>query len=109
MANNVTEKVDICFGKGRKQCVKMSNCWLQAFSPFPTMLSYLSMTEVIILVRLNLPLNDPRKNILKTMWEKEKMLVTSIFSFFLNAFLPINERNYHFSKIEFAVGKCFKF
>ena len=29
----------ICFGKGRKHCVKKRKCWLPAFSPFSTMFS----------------------------------------------------------------------
>ena len=33
----VTKKTDICFGKGKKQCGKRRNCWLPAFSPFPTL------------------------------------------------------------------------
>ena len=33
--------------------------------------------------------NDPQtESLLKTLWEKEKMLVTSIFSFSLNVFYP---------------------
>ena len=34
---NVTENLK--FGKGRKHCGKRRNCWLPAFSPFPTMFS----------------------------------------------------------------------
>ena len=30
-------KIGICFGKGRKHCGKKRDCWLPAFSPFPTM------------------------------------------------------------------------
>ena len=36
---NVTTKIEICFGKGRKHCGKRTKCWLPAFSPFPTMFS----------------------------------------------------------------------
>ena len=36
---NVTEKTEICFGKGRKHSGKRRKCWLPAFSPFSTMFS----------------------------------------------------------------------
>ena len=32
----LTEKIEICFGKGRKHCGKRRKCWLPAFTPFPT-------------------------------------------------------------------------
>ena len=32
-------KMEISFGKGRKQCGKRRKCWLPAFSSFSTMLS----------------------------------------------------------------------
>ena len=35
----------------------------------------------------------------KTLWEKEKMLVTSIFSFSNSVFYSIKEGNNHFSNI----------
>ena len=38
-----------------------------------------------------------RRRPLKTLSEKEKMLVTSIFSFSNNVFYPMKEKNYHFS------------
>ena len=39
--------------------------------------------------------NDPEKEVfLKTLWEKEKMLVTSIFSFCRNIFYPISNINH---------------
>ena len=31
---NVTKKIEICCGKGRKHCEKRRKCWLPAFSPF---------------------------------------------------------------------------
>ena len=45
----------------------------------------------------------------KTLWEKEKMLVTSIFSFSHSVFYSIKEINHHFSNIQFVVCKCFHF
>ena len=32
---NVTEKLELCFGKGRKHSGKRRKCWSPAFSPFP--------------------------------------------------------------------------
>ena len=37
------------------------------------------------------------KSFLKTLWEKEKMLVTSIFSFSHSVFYPVSDRNHHLS------------
>ena len=48
-------------------------------------------------------------SLLKTLWEKEKMLVTSIFSFSHSVFYSIKEINPHFSNIQFVVCKCFQF
>ena len=50
-----------------------------------------------------------KRSLLKTLWEKEKMLVTSIFSFSLNVFYPIKDRNKHLSYIYFVIWKCFQF
>ena len=44
-----------------------------------------------------------RKEFLKTLWEKEKMLVTSIFSFSKNVFYPIKVRFPCFSNILFCL------
>ena len=37
------------------------------------------------------------------MWEKEKMLVTSIFSFAHNAFYPTKNKNHNFSNIQYVI------
>ena len=37
--NKCTWKIEICFGMGRKHCVKRRKCWFPAFSPFPTVFS----------------------------------------------------------------------
>ena len=47
--------------------------------------------------------------LLKTCWEKEEMLVTSISSFSHNVFYPIKDRNHHLSFIYFVVCNCFQF
>ena len=44
---NLTEKTEICFGKGRKHCWKRRKCWLPAFSPYPTMFSKCFCSEVV--------------------------------------------------------------
>ena len=41
-------------------------------------------------------LGPSKRNLLKTLWEKEKMLVTSIFSFSHNAFYPSQNRIFVF-------------
>ena len=48
-------------------------------------------------------------SLLKTLWEKEKKLVTSIFSFSHGVFYSIKEINHHLSNTEFVVCKCFQF
>ena len=48
-------------------------------------------------------------SLLKTLWEKEKMLVTSIFSFSHSVFYSIRKINHHFSNIQLVVCKCFQF
>ena len=50
-----------------------------------------------------------KKPLLKTFWEKEKMLVCSIFSFSQNVFYPVIGRNRHFSEIYFVCCECFQF
>ena len=44
----------------------------------------------------------------KTLWEKEKKLLTSMFSFSHNVFYTIKDRNYHLCYVYFAVCKCFE-
>ena len=39
--------------------------------------------------------DDPEKSLLKTLWEKKKMLVTSIFFFSQNVFYPITDKVRH--------------
>ena len=54
--------------------------------------------------------NDPQeRGLLKTLLKKEKMLVTSIFSFSHNVFYPIKDRNLHLSYNYFVICKCVQF
>ena len=46
---------------------------------------------------------------LKTLWGKEKLLVTSNFSFSHSVFLPFRELSAIFSKFEIVVCKPFEF
>ena len=57
-----------------------------AFNLSSAVASILDLLKCFCLV--NSKLQQIRRNLLKTLWEKEKMLVTSIFSFSLNVFNP---------------------
>ena len=46
---------------------------------------------------------------MKILWEKEKMLVASIFSFSHNVFYHITDKNHCFSDIRFVFRKCLEF
>ena len=50
-----------------------------------------------------------RTSLLKTLWEKEKLLVKSYFSFFHNVFYPFGELPAIFIKSEIVVCKLFHF
>ena len=83
------------------------------FSTLPNMNSNFSVALISLsLTAFNsIPHNPERpceRILLKTFRKKEKMLVTSIFSFFHNVFYPIKERNQHFSYIEFVACSCFQ-
>ena len=65
-----------------------------AFKPFPH-------KPLFLCVRSTGPL--------KTLWEKEKLLVTSNFSFAHSVFYPFGELSVHFIKFEVVVCKLFQF
>ena len=73
------------------------------------------MTNAVIQAVLTLyytipTFNDPLEgSLLKTLWEKEKMLVTSIFSFSHNVFYPFQNNFQFLSQFYFAVCNCFQF
>ena len=48
-------------------------------------------------------------SLLKTLWEKEKLLVTSNFSFFHNVFYPFEELSAIFMKFKIVVCKLFQY
>ena len=54
------------------------------------------------------PFDAPGKHaLLKTLWEKKKMLVTSIFFFSHNVFYPMKDNFHVLNNIKFVVCKCF--
>ena len=69
----------------------------------PLVLVYLFTTQSRLLTALK------KRPLLKTLWEKEKMLVTSIFSFSHNVFYPFQTNFIFFIHIYFVVCKCFQF
>ena len=48
------------------------------------------------------------RGLLKTFWKKEKMLVTSIFSFSHNDFFSSQNKFQHLSYFSFVICKCFQ-
>ena len=56
-----------------------------------------------------LTFNDPKIEAFWKHGKKEKMLVTSIFSFSNNVFYPSENKFQFFSHIWFVVCKCFQF
>ena len=76
---------------------------------------FTSSTQNILLKRFNPFPNKPRflrvstTNLLKTFWEKEKLLVTSNFSFFQSVFYPFEELAALFIQFEIVVCKLFGF
>ena len=66
--------------------------------------------KTVTLYHTILTCNDSQERSLwKTLWEKEKMLVTSIFSFSQNVFYPVKDRYHYLNYINFVVCKCFQF
>ena len=53
--------------------------------------------------------NNPRgRSLLKTLWEKEKMLVASIFSFSHNVFCCTKDRNHHLAHYQTTNFRLFQ-
>ena len=50
-----------------------------------------------------------KRKLLKTLWEKEKILITSIFSFSHNVFYPSKHKFQLFCHNCFVIYKCIKF
>ena len=61
---------------------------------------YNNVKKTLTLSHTDPTFNDlENRSFQKTLWEKEKMLVTSIFSFSNNVFFPITEKLHHLSHI----------
>ena len=110
--------------KGSKHCRKRRNCSLQAISSFPTVFSkdlYSRHVKTRACLRISMTLlfnpfpNKPmflrvyHTSLLKTLWEKKILLVTSNFSFSHSVLYPFGELCYIFTKSEIVVCKCFQF
>ena len=92
----------------------MRSCRFPAFHPFPMMFPSsggLKVSIVYLTLYHMIPAfnNLQERMLLETLWEKEKMLVSSIFSFSHNVFYPIKDRNHQYSNGEFVVCKYFHF
>ena len=84
------------------------NCCLQALSVWKS-------PKFVVWERVNPFHNKPwflrvcSKSLLKTLWEKEKLLVTSNFSFSRSVFYPFGKLSAIFIKFEIVVCKLFQF
>ena len=94
---NVAEKIEFIFDRVENTEVKKENGVLlfpQLFNPFPYNDTYWRHWE---------------KSLLKTLWEKEKLLVTSSFSFSHSVFYPFGWLSAIFIQLEIVVCKLFQF
>ena len=97
---------DVGFGK---HCSKRRKCWL------PTVFSALTKRKTFILSMFNPFSNKPwflhicSTSLLKTLWEKEKLLITSNFSFSHRVFYLFGELFAIFIKFDIVVRKLFLF
>ena len=87
---------------------QISNIYLQT-------LSVLESLKFVIWERVNPFPNKPwflpvcSISLLKTLWEKEKLLIMSNFSFFHSVFYPFRELSAIFIKFDIVVSKHFEF
>ena len=87
---------------------KIWNCRLQTLSIWKSL-------KCVVWERVNSFPNNPwflhvcRTSLLKTLWEKEKLLVTSNFSFSHSVFYPFGEFSVIFIKFEIVVCKLSQF
>ena len=104
---------------GRKHCRKRRNCSLREISPIPTVFSKAcfpgSSNGAIVWKWVNPFPNKPwflrvcSTSLLKTLWEKEKLLVMSNFSFSNIVFCPFWELSVIFIKFKIVIWKLFQF
>ena len=77
-----------------QQPVHLSMLSWSSFNPFPNKPWFLRVCST---------------SLLKTLWEKKKLLVTSNFFFFHSVFYPLGEHSATFIKFKIVVCKLFKF
>ena len=85
------------FSKGQwqlKELLKINNSWTELFNPFPNKPWFLRVCST---------------SLLKTLREKEKLLVTSNFSFSHSVFYPFGELYTVFIQVKIVVCKLFQF
>ena len=85
------QEIEICIGKGRVYCGKKENL---LFNPFPNKPWFLRVCST---------------SLLKTLWEKEKLLVMSNFSFSHSVFYPFGKLSAILINFEIVVCKFFQF
>ena len=91
-----------------KHCGKRRKCWFPAFSPFPTMFSFLSEREIIIKAKLNLSSANPFNlvNVINLSFGKG---LTRIFFFSYNDLYPSQDKFLFLNNIYFFDCKPFQF
>ena len=98
-----------------KHCSKMTECcfpqWFSQFSQKDKLNHVIHMYNFSFSPFPNKPwfLHVCSTSLLKTLWEKEKLLVMSDFSFFHSVFYPFEELSSVFIKFEIVVCKLFQF
>ena len=105
----MTEKLKFVLGRVENIVGKGENAGHQHFLLFPAMFSNGFFPSVVkswdcvvkssFFTTQSHLLTTLKKSLLKTLWEKGKMLVTCIFSFSHNVLYPIKDGNHHFSHI----------
>ena len=92
---NATQQLKLVFFR-TENIVGREKCWLSAFSlnPFPNKPWFLHVCST---------------SLLKTLWEKEKLLVRSNFSFSHSVFYPFGELSSNTIKFKIIVCKLFQF
>ena len=93
---NASHPLNVTFGFSLSQIIDVvSNCtfyWRILFNPFPNKSWFLRVRST---------------SLLKTLWEKKKLLVTSNFSLFHSVFYPFDDLSAIFIKSEIDVCNSF--
>ena len=94
--------------KGRLNSLSHLICHLQNAFSFDMSKTLICCTGLTLYHTISTFNNHETKVFWKHCEKKEKMLVTSIFSFLHNVFYPSQVKFYFFSHIYFIRGKCFE-